>query len=166
MNGRSLRDEITDGICHLLLEESAHSTNNTRVNGVIGSSPRRIMRYLLGAVNELSRQDKMSLMIWGIGVAFAIVVLAWISLKIRSLFLEDEGPTGELGNFLGQLRESQSEGVLTPEEYRSIQRRLLEKQLLAGDSTRQPGATPAKTAGPNNLTPPVPYHDDADDHSP
>ena len=108
----------------------------------------------------------MSLLIWGIGVAFAIVVLTWISLKIRSLFLEDEGPTGELGNFLGQLRESQSEGVLTPEEYRSIQRRLLEKQLLAGDSTRPQGATPAKTADPNTLTPPVPYHDDADDHSP
>jgi hypothetical protein len=121
---------------------------------------------LLGAVRELRPQDKMSLWIWGIGVAFAIVVLAWISLKIRSLFLEDEGPTGELGNFLGHLRESQSEGVLTPEEFRSIQRRLLEKQLQAGDSTQQAGAAPAKTADPSQQTPPVPYHDDADDHSP
>lgn len=124
------------------------------------------MRYLLGVAKELKPEDKMSLLVWGIGVAFAIVVLAWISLKIRSLFLEDEGPTGELGNFLGQLRESQSEGDLTPEEYRSIQRRLLEKQLLAGDSTRLPSAASAKTAGPDKLTPPVPYHDDADDHSP
>lgn len=164
--GRSLRGLEDERFCQFLLEESAHSTNNTSVNGVIGSSPRQIMQYLLGAVNQLSRQDKMSILIWGIGVAFAIVVLAWISLKIRSLFLEDEGPTGEVGNFLGQLRESQSEGVLTPEEYRSIQRRLLEKQMLAGDSTRPQGAASAKTADPNNLTPPVPYHDDADDHSP
>ena len=124
------------------------------------------MRYLLGEVPKLQLHDKMWIALWGIGVVFALVVLGWIAIKIRSLFLEDEGPTGELGNFLGQLRESQSEGVLTPEEYRSIQRRLLEKQLLAGDSTRTPGATPAKTAGPTNLTPPVPCQDDADDHAP
>lgn len=164
--GRSLRAPADDRFCHLLLEESVHGTNNTRASCSTGSNPRRNMRYLLGVAKELKPEDKMSLLVWGIGVAFAIVVLAWISLKIRSLFLEDEGPTGELGNFLGQLRESQSEGDLTPEEYRSIQRRLLEKQLLAGDSTRPRVAPSAKTAGPSNLTPPVPYHDDADDHSP
>ena len=124
------------------------------------------MADLLGAEAQLQPQDKMWLALVVIGVAFAIVILTWIALKIRSLFLEDEGSTGGVGEFLGHLRESQSEGDLTPEEFRSIQRRLLERQIGAGDSTRPTRATPAKIAGPQNPTPPVPYHDDTDDHSP
>jgi len=124
------------------------------------------MGLLLGVQGQLQPQDKMWLALVVIGVAFAITILTWVALKIRSLFLEDEGPTGDVGEFLGHLRDSQSEGDLTPEEFRSIQRRLLEKQMGSGDSTPQPRATSAKTAGSSHLTPPVPYHDDADDHSP
>lgn len=124
------------------------------------------MGDLLCAQEHLPPQNKMWLALLIIGVAFAITILAWIALKIRSLFLEDEGSSGDVGEFLGHLRESQSEGDLTPEEFRSIQRRLLEKQLGSGDSTRPTLAAPAKTAGLQNPTAAVPYHDDADDHSP
>jgi hypothetical protein len=124
------------------------------------------MADLLALRGRLLPEDKMWLALAIIGVAFAITILAWISLKIRSLFREDEGPAGGTHEFLGQLRESQSEGDLTPEEFRSIQRRLLEKSMGLGDSLRPTHATPAKSAGPQPPPPPVPYHDDADDHSP
>ena len=124
------------------------------------------MADLLGVRGHLLPQDKMWLALSIIGVAFAVTILTWIALKLRSLFQEDEGSTGGVGEFLGHLRESQSEGDLTPEEFRSIQRRLVEKQMGSGDSTRPTLAPPAKTADPPTPTPPVPYHDDADDHSP
>lgn len=124
------------------------------------------MADLLGVQAQLQPQDKLWVALSLIGVAFAVTVLIWIALKIRSLFLEDEGSSGGVGEFLGHLRESQSEGDLTPEEFRSIQRRLLEKQMGSGDSTRPTRATPAKTAEVQVPMPHVPYHDDADDHSP
>ena len=111
-------------------------------------------------------QDKMWLAIAVFGVAFAIVILAWVAHKLHALFREDEGSDGSVHEFLGQLRDSQSEGDVTPEEFRSIQRRLLEKSMRSGDSSPQTRATPAKSAGLQLPTPRVPYHDDADDHSP
>ena len=49
------------------------------------------MGDLLGVRGHLLPQDKMWLALSIIGVAFAITILAWIALKIRSLFL----PFGE-----------------------------------------------------------------------
>ena len=123
------------------------------------------MADFLGAQGKLLSQDKMWLAMVVIGVAFAITLLTWIALKIRSLFRDDEGPAGDVHDFLGQLRESQSEGDVTPEEFRSIQRRLVEQSMRSGENSRPTRVTPAKSAGPQ--TPPqVPYHDDADDDSP
>ena len=152
--------------CHLLLEDLTSALNNTRVLRVLGSIRGEVMADLLGVQAQLQPQDKLWVALSLIGVAFAVTVLIWIALKIRSLFLEDEGSSGGVGEFLGHLRESQSEGDLTPEEFRSIQRRLLEKQMGSGDSTRPTRATPAKTAEVQVPMPHVPYHDDADDHSP
>ncbi len=165
-NSRSSGLSFHRRFCHLLLEDVTAATNNTSVPEELGSSRRVVMGDLLGARGHLLPDDKKWMAILIIGVAFAITILAWIALKIRSLFLEDEGSTGGVGDFLGHLRDSQSEGDLTPEEFRSIQRRLVEQQLGSGDSSRLTRQTPAKIAGPPPPTPPVPYHDDADDHSP
>lgn len=124
------------------------------------------MSDLLAIRGHLQSDDKMWLILSILGVAFAITVLLWIALKIRSLFQEDEGPAGGDNDFLGHLRESQSEGDLSPEEYRSIQRRLLEHTIGRGDSTRPSSATTAKSADRQESPPPIPNHDDAGDHSP
>ena len=124
------------------------------------------MADLLGLEGQNLSQDKMWLALCVIGVIFAIVILAWITQMLRSLFRDDEGSAGGVHEFLGHLRESQSEGDVTPEEFRSIQRRLVEQSMGSGDSTRKSQATPAKSADPPALTPPVPYQDDADDHVP
>ncbi len=124
------------------------------------------MVVLLGLRDQLLPQDKMWLALGVFGVVFAIVILAWITNQFRSLFREDEGSTEGVHDFLGQLRESQSEGDVTPEEFRSIQRRLVEQSMGAGDSTRKSRVTPAKSADPPTTTPHVPYQDDADAHVP
>ncbi len=124
------------------------------------------MAELLGLRDHLLPQDKMWLALSVIGVVFAIVILAWIISTLRSLFREDEGSAGGVHEFLGHLRESQSEGDVTPEEFRSIQRRLVEQSLGSGVGTRKARVTPAKSADPPTPTPLVPYQDDADDHSP
>lgn len=124
------------------------------------------MADLLGLKGQILSPDKMWLALCVIGVVFAIGVLAWITQTLRSLFREDEGSAGGVHEFLGHLRESQSEGDVTPEEFRSIQRRLVEQSMGSGESTRKSRATPAKSADPPASTPLVPYQDDADDHSP
>lgn len=124
------------------------------------------MADLLGLKGQMLSQDKMWLALGVIGVVFAIGILAWITSALRSLFREDEGSAGGVHEFLGQLRESQSEGDVTPEEFRSIQRRLVERSMGSGDSSHPTRATPAKSAAPPASTPLVPYQDDADDHSP
>jgi hypothetical protein len=124
------------------------------------------MADLLGLQGQILPQDKMWLAVCVIGVIFAIVILGWITQTLRSLFREDEGSAGGVHEFLGQLRESQSEGDVTPEEFRSIQRRLVEQSMGTGDSTRKSRATPAKSADPPTATPLVPYQDDAHDQSP
>ena len=124
------------------------------------------MADLLGLKGQILSPDKMWLALCVIGVVFAIGVLAWITSALSSLFREDEGSAGGVHEFLGHLRESQSEGDVTPEEFRSIQRRLVEQSMGSGESTRKSRATPAKSADPPASTPLVPYQDDADDHSP
>lgn len=121
---------------------------------------------VLALRGQMLPQDKMWLAIAVFGVAFAIVILAWIAHKLHALFREDEGSDGSVHEFLGQLRDSQSEGDVTPEEFRSIQRRLVEQSMRSGDNSPQTRATPAKSADPLKPMPHVPYHDDADDHSP
>ncbi len=121
---------------------------------------------VLALRGQMLPQDKMWLAIAVFGVAFAIVILAWVARKLHALFREDEGSDGSVHEFLGQLRESQSEGDVTPEEFRSIQRRLVEQSMRSGDSSPQTRATPAKSAALHQPTPHVPYHDDAEDHSP
>ena len=124
------------------------------------------MSDFLGLLGKIQPHDKMWLALGVIGVVFAIVILIWITSALRSLFREDEGSAGGVHEFLGHLRESQSEGDVTPEEFRSIQRRLVEQAMGSGDSTRKSRATPAKSADPPATTPLVPYQDDANDHSP
>ena len=121
---------------------------------------------VLALRGQMLPQDKMWLAIAVFGVAFAIVILAWVARQLHALFREDEGSAGGVHEFLGHLRESQSEGDVTPEEFRSIQRRLVEQSMGSGESTRKSRATPAKSADPPASTPLVPYQDDADDHSP
>lgn len=124
------------------------------------------MNDLLALRGQIQPQDKMWLALAVFGVAFAIVILAWVAHKLHALFREDEGSDGSVHEFLGQLRDSQSEGDVTPEEFRSIQRRLLEQSMGSGDNSPLRRVTPAKSAEPQQPTPRVTYQDDADDHSP
>ena len=137
----------------------AYRGNRVRFGG-------EVMADLLGLKGQMLPQDKMWLALGVIGVVFAIGVLAWITSALSSLFREDEGSAGGVHEFLGQLRESQSEGDVTPEEFRSIQRRLVEQSMRSGESSHPTRATPAKSADSPTPTPLVPYQDDADDHSP
>lgn len=124
------------------------------------------MGLWLAQKQRLMPQDKMWLVLSLFGVLFAIAVLSWIAVKLRSLYQEDEGPTGETSDFLGQLNESLSEGEVSAEEYRSIQRRLLEQKMGLGDRSRPTRPAPAKSAEvqkPSNL---IEHHDDSEDHSP
>lgn len=124
------------------------------------------MGLWLAQRQRLLPQDKMWLVLSLLGVLFAFIILSWIAVKLRSLYQEDEGPTGETGDFLGQLNESLSEGEVSQEEYRSIQRRLLEQKMGLGDSTHPKRSTPAKSADlrkPSNL---IEHHDDSEEHSP
>ena len=165
-NRRSGRIETTREFCHLLLEDVTSTPNNTSESEEPCSTQGEVMADLLGLKGQMLPQDKMWMALGVIGVVFAIGVLAWIIHTLRTLFREDEGSAGGVHDFLGQLRESQSEGDVTPEEFRSIQRRLVEQSMGTGDSTRKSRATPAKSADPPTPIPLVPYQDDADDHSP
>lgn len=124
------------------------------------------MSLRLAQQARLLPQDKMWLVYCVLGVLVALIVLSWITLKLRSLYREDEGLTGGTDDFLGQLNESLSEGEVSPEEYRSIQRRLLEQKMGLGDSTRTSRSTPAKSAGHQDQPPLIEHHDDSEDHSP
>lgn len=125
-----------------------------------------IVGLWLAQKTHLAPQDKMWVVYCILGVLFAIGILSWITLKLRSLYREDEGLAGETDDFLGQLDESLSEGEVSPEEYRSIQRRLLEQKMGLGDSTRPTRPAPAKSAGLRKSPPLIEHHDDSEDQSP
>lgn len=55
----------------------------------------------------------------------AIVVMIWISLRIRSWFREDEDPAAETGQMLVEFRDLHRRGGLTEDEYRLIKGRLM-----------------------------------------
>jgi len=61
---------------------------------------------------------------WLIGLAFALVVLGWLILKLREWLNEDDGPAADAAMMLTQFREMQGEGDLSDEEFRLIKRKL------------------------------------------
>lgn len=56
----------------------------------------------------------------------ALAVAAWLILRIRARFRENEDPAEEHRRLLLQMGELRREGGLSDEEYRSIQGRLIE----------------------------------------
>jgi hypothetical protein len=59
-----------------------------------------------------------------IGLIFAIVVLAWIVVRVRALFHSDDDPAENANQMLSEIREMYDEGKLSEEEFRSIKGRL------------------------------------------
>ena len=59
-----------------------------------------------------------------IGLVFAIVVLAWIIMRVRELFRTDDDPAENANQMLSEIREMYEEGKLSEEEFRSIKGRL------------------------------------------
>ena len=59
-----------------------------------------------------------------IGLIFAIVVLAWIVVRVRALFHSDDDPAENANQMLSEIREMYEEGKLSEEEFRSIKGRL------------------------------------------
>lgn len=63
---------------------------------------------------------------WWVGLVFAVVVLAWVVLRLRQWFQEDSGPADDTRQLLSDVREMYHEGDLTEQEYRSIKGRIVE----------------------------------------
>jgi uncharacterized membrane protein len=59
-----------------------------------------------------------------IGLIFAIVVLAWIVVRVREMFRTDDDPAENTNQMLSEIREMYEEGKLSEEEFRSIKGRL------------------------------------------
>ncbi|MBL8850982.1 MAG: hypothetical protein JNG89_14985 [Planctomycetaceae bacterium] len=70
-----------------------------------------------------------------IGLIFAIVVLAWIIVRVRAVFHSDDDPAENANQILSEIREMYEEGKLSEEEFRSIKGRLIQQQAStrAGD---------------------------------
>lgn len=62
-----------------------------------------------------------------IGLAFAILVLAWIISRLRALFRSDDDPAENTNQMLSEIREMYEEGKLSEEEFRSIKGRLTKR---------------------------------------
>jgi len=62
-----------------------------------------------------------------IGLAFALLVLAWAVQRIRAWYREDDDPAGNAREMLSEIREMYVEGDLSEEEFRSIKGRLKER---------------------------------------
>lgn len=59
-----------------------------------------------------------------IGLIFAIVVLAWIIVRVRASYYGDDDPDEDANQMLSEIREMYEEGKLSEEEFRSIKGRL------------------------------------------
>ena len=59
-----------------------------------------------------------------IGLAFAILVLAWIIVRVRAVYRDDDDPAENVNQMLSEIREMYEEGKLSEEEFRSIKGRL------------------------------------------
>jgi len=70
-----------------------------------------------------------------IGLIFAIVVLAWIVVRVRAVFHSDDDPAENANQILSEIREMYEEGKLSDEEFRSIKSRLIQQEASkpAGD---------------------------------
>jgi uncharacterized membrane protein len=72
------------------------------------------------SIRELLRESAWT---W-IGLVFAIVVLAWIIMRVRESFRTDDDPAENTNQMLSEIREMYEEGKLSEEEFRSIKGRL------------------------------------------
>ena len=63
---------------------------------------------------------------WWVGLLFAIVVLAWVAVRLGRWFRDDTDPTDDDRRMLSEIREMYHEGDLSEQEYRSIKSRLME----------------------------------------
>lgn len=59
-----------------------------------------------------------------IGLVFAIVVLAWIVVRVRAMYYDDDDPDNDADQMLSEIREMYEEGKLSEQEFRSIKGRL------------------------------------------
>ena len=61
---------------------------------------------------------------WGIGLVFALLVLAWAAFRLRSWFGEDEDHADANQELLIHLKQMRSHGDVSEEEFRNIKGRL------------------------------------------
>jgi hypothetical protein len=62
-----------------------------------------------------------------IGLIFALVLLAWLIVRLRTWFLGHADPAEDARRRLSEIREMYHEGDLSREEYRSIKGRLMQQ---------------------------------------
>ncbi len=71
--------------------------------------------------------DLLDQTLWsGIGLVFALLVLAWAAYRLRSWYGEDAGRSDAGQELLSHVRQMRAEGGVSEEEYRSIKGRLSE----------------------------------------
>ncbi|MFV0442251.1 MAG: hypothetical protein ACK5Q5_01625 [Planctomycetaceae bacterium] len=61
---------------------------------------------------------------WGIGLVFALFVLAWAAYRLRSWYGEDEDHADADQELLAHLKQMRSDGGVSEEEFRNIKGRL------------------------------------------
>ena len=59
-----------------------------------------------------------------IGLAVAILALAWVAYRVREWYRDDADPAASADQLLSEIQEMYDEGDLSDEEYRSIKRRV------------------------------------------
>ena len=64
----------------------------------------------------------------GAGLVVALLALAWVAVRMRAWYYEDDDPAGEADQMLSEIREIYQEGDLSEEEFRSIKSRLIQRR--------------------------------------
>jgi len=81
-----------------------------------------------------------------LAVAAAIVILLWLTLRLRAWFRDDAAGDDNAIHLLSDLRELHEQGGLTEEEFRSIKTRLAQAAAGAGPSQTKVLTTPRALA--------------------
>ncbi len=88
------------------------------------------------------------------GMAVGVIVLIWVTLRVKAWFHDDAARDENPVHLLSELEEMRREGGLTDEEFRLIKSRIA-KAVVANVGTRQPAKTAGNQRGPTPTVPPL-----------
>ena len=105
------------------------------------------------------------LCVFGLIVAFGLLGLTTV--RLRSWFRDGDGPADDADTFLSAMLDSQRQGVVSPEEFRSIHGEMVRRR--PGSSSDSGPASPAVADSPDgpgrNAPDETPFDEDAPDEN-